>query len=321
MKGSIYLIHPGEVHPDDNIKDWSIVKPVKESFEKFGYDAKIIVFGDYTYEQFASLPVPDGVVFFEIIAFQASKKYESYLELIKTWDTVFLNDVDTQYITCKKSAMYEILSTHDVDVPKTIVINDEDELTEERFNTLLEAAGIQYPVVVKPDFGRKASMTELCDDYKSAALAIEDIRTTKSFYCNTQKKLLGSPALVQEYVGHYPDMYVRVAVLPGYTGGFMFLTSPFEEEKFVNYNKYKFRVAFKVSEELETEVKRALSVLNVNAAVCDLLATSDGGFKISDVNCYGNLTMSVIQSGLNLYDKLSTFMDEKITQKKSNQQR
>lgn len=322
MKGLIYLIHPGDVIPGDNVNEWSIVKPVKETFEKFGYDARIIVFGDYTYEQFSALPVPDGVVFFEIITFQASKKYESYLELIKTWDTVFLHDVETQYITCKKSAMYEILSANDVDVPKTIVINGDDELTEEGFDSLLQAADIQYPVVVKPDFGRKASMTELCYNYEDACLAIEDIRSTKCYYCNEQKKMLGSPALVQEYVGHYPDLYVRVAVLPGgYTGGCMFLTAPFEEEKFVNYNKYKFRISYKVSEELESEVKRALAILNVNAALLDLLVTPEGGFKFSDINCYGNLTTMVIQSGLNLYDNLSQFMDEKITQKRLNQQR
>ena len=96
----------------------------------------------------------------------------------------------------------------------------------------------------------------------------------------------------------------------------MFLTAPFEEEKFVNYNKYKFRIAYKVSEELEAEVKRALSILNVNAALCDLLVTPDGGFKISDVNCYGNLTTMVVQSGLNLYDNLSQFIDEKIKQRR-----
>lgn len=314
MSGLIYLIHPGEVYPGDTIEEWSIVKPVKESFEKLGYEAKIIVFGNYSYDQFAALPVPDGVVFFEIITFQASKKYESYLELIKTWDTVFLHDVDTQYITCKKSAMYEILSSHGIQVPKTIVINAEDELTEEGLDSLLQAADIEYPVVVKPDFGRKASMTELCYDYESASIAIQDIRDTKRFYNGELKQMFNSPVLVQEYVGHYPDMYVRVAVLPGYTGGCMFLTAPFEEEKFVNYNKYKFRIAYKVSEELEDEVKRALAILNVNAALCDLLVTADGGFKISDVNCYGNLTTMVVQSGLNLYDNLTQFMDEKIKQ-------
>lgn len=316
MSGLIYLIHPGELIPGDDVSEWSIVKPVKESLEKFGYDARILVFGDYTYDEFASLPVPDGVIFFEIITFQAANRYSKYLDLIKTWDTVFLHDVDTQYNTCKKSAMYEILASNGVDVPKTIVIEGEDDISEERFNTLLQEADIQYPVVVKPDFGRKANMTELCHDYKNAAMAIEDIRDIKNFFCHNKKKLIGSSVLVQEYVGHFADMFVRVAVLPGYTGGCLFLTSPFEDEKFVNYNTHKFRIASRVSKELEDEVKRALSILNVHAALVDLLPTPDGGYKISDVNCYGNLTTIVIQSGLNLYDNLSEFMDNKIKQKR-----
>lgn len=316
MTDTIYIIYPGELHPEDNCSEWVSVKPVRESFSKIGYNVEVLSFGEYTYEQLTQLPVPAGVFFVDVITFYASQKYADYLEFIKTWDTVFLNGVDSQFITAKKSSMYEILSNEGIDVPKTIIVDGEQELTEEAFNLLLENADIQYPVVVKPDFGLKGTMTQLCEDYNSASLAIDDIRNTRYFYCNTAKKVIRSTALVQEYVGDYPDMFVRVTVLPGHTGGYIFLTSPYEEEKFVNYNKHKFRVAYKVDPEIESAVKNAMSILGANAACCDLLITDEGGYKITDINCCGNLTMNVVQTGLNLFDNLASFMDEKIKEKR-----
>jgi glutathione synthase/RimK-type ligase-like ATP-grasp enzyme len=92
--------------------------------------------------------------------------------------------------------------------------------------------------------------------------------------------------------------------------------SPFEEVKFVNYNKHKFRVLCKVEAELESLVRDTFSALKVNAGCCDVLIDRNG-YKITDVNCYGNLGLYIMLSGVNLFENMADYLDSKIKEKQT----
>lgn len=308
----IYIIYPGVRPSAEDCDEWFTVKPFKQTLLEKGYDVDFMCLSDYTIEQFTQLPVPAGVVFNHIISFYAKQTYAEYFEIIKSWDTVFLNDVNAQYLTSNKSIMYSVLEREDVGVPKTITIQSY-QLSEDTCNNLLQEKDINYPVVVKPAFGVRAAGTSLCYNYNDIMQTLDIIKQERNVYHTVEHKLIYPPVLVQEYINEYPDMFIRVCVLPGYVGGFVYLVSPYEQDKFATYNNHKFRVAYKVDEDLENIIKKAMAILNVNAACIDVLICKTD-YKITDINCFGNLSMNIVLSEINLYQYMVDFLDERIRQ-------
>lgn len=311
---TVYIVFPGlRPNPDDS-EEWFSVKPFKESLAKLGYKCDLICFDDYTMEEFQELPAPAAVIFNHVVTFYIAHKYAALFELIKTWDTVFLNSVDAQFNTSNKLIMYNILQKNGIDIPKTASIDGSLVLSETECVESMESLGLNYPVVIKPPHGFKGRSTFLCNDYNSIVEAVDNVRKTRFFFSRAYNTTLKSPAIIQEYINEYPDMFIRVCVMPGYIGGYISLVSPYEEEKFVNYNKHKFRVYYKLEPELERIIRKSMSVLNVTAASCDVLLSKDG-YKVTDINCFGNIAISVILSGENLFDKMTAYLDEKIKER------
>jgi glutathione synthase/RimK-type ligase-like ATP-grasp enzyme len=314
---TIYIIYPGERPLTEDCNEWFSVKPFKEALLSRGYKVEVICFDDYTLEQFNELDIPAAVIFNHIITFHISQKYAGIIDFLKTWDTVFLNDINAQYITSNKIAMYSTLSNHGISVPKSIAVNGNAVIKNDiEFESTIQNTGITYPLVVKPSHGFRGRGTSLCNDYNDVVAAIDNVRSARYYYNRSLNYHVKSPAIIQEYIGEYPDMFIRVCMTPDHIGGYIFLVSPFEEVKFVNYNKHKFRVLCKVEAELESLVRDTFSALKVNAGCCDVLIDSNG-YKITDVNCYGNLGLYIMLSGVNLFENMADYLDSKIKEKQT----
>lgn len=292
----IYIIFPGE--RDEGIENWYIVKTLKRALSKLGYQSKVICFNDYSLDQFQNIDTPIGAVYIHVFTYSMYSKYFDVIQIMNKWDTTFLISGDSHYTASNKALVYHILGSVGFSVPRTVV--DEGEGVFESLGT---------PVVVKPSHGFGGQYTSLCYNKEELAIAIA---TTKNCMFRYEKDYtVGSPTIIQEYLNYYDDLYLRVQVAGDFVCGYMGLVSPYEQKKFNNFNKHRFRIPYKVEPQVETIVRNMLKQLDISVVACDLLKTKDG-VKIIDVNSFGDYKTLDIICGINFADKIAECFDQKI---------
>lgn len=296
----VYLIFPGERRND--IESWYVVRTLSESLLLLGYRSKIICFDDYSADGFKTIKTPVAVIFIHVFTYYNYSKYYDILQIINGWNTVFLNNVYSHYSVSNKAEMYKVLEQVGIDIPKTISISEKDSIPT-----------LKFPVVVKPAYGFGGQFAKLCNNLEEVQEALSNIRYSKFQFESSYT--LNSPAVIQEYVDDYKDLYIKVQVVEDYyIGGYLGLVSPYEENKFDNFNTHKFRVAYKVEKNVEQIVRSAFKILNISVGACDLLKTNTG-YKITDINSLGGYKTFDMVNNTNFARYVASYLVNKIKKK------
>jgi len=314
MNNVVYIIFPGDRKAD--IQDWYNVRKTKAALLSKGIQSNLICFSDYTIEEFRALQEPAGVIINHVITHTCSIKYASYLNVMYRWKSVFLNDLNSHDSVSNKIRMYHILSSNNIPIPKTIPINGYSILKREDADRIVNE--FNGSVVVKPYRGFRGQYTFLCKTGQELIDNLNIIRSNKGFHYE-KTTIKNSQAVIQEYVSDYNDVFVRVFATNKHMGGFFGLVSPFEHIKFNNFNnyKYKFRVPYKMELEISSMLRKALDVLNINVAGCDIFKDNNG-YKIMDINAFGDFNAYDAICKVNFADKIvECFYNKLIAQGKA----
>lgn len=293
----VYIIFPG-IRADD-IDSWYTVKTLRAALLARNIESKVICFSDYTEEEFRKLPVPIGAVLIQVFTYSVYTKFQKLIQIMNNWKTVFVNNCTAHYNVSNKLSMYGILERNNLCGVKTIGINNYS--TIEDASPYFETLG--SPLVLKPAYGFLGRSTFLCSTQEEIITNLNSLRT--------HKDTKNSPAILQEYVRDYPDMFVRVYSTPSFMVGFLSIVPPFETVKFLNYNKYKFRIPYKVAPDLEEYVRKCLKCLSINAGACDVLIR-DNGYFLTDVNSIGDYKVFNAICNVNFGEEVVKYLYSKI---------
>lgn len=292
----VYIIFPGERLPD--IENWYIIKTLSRALYKLGYCSKVLCLDDYSPEQIKNIRPPIGAVYIHVFTYLMYNKYYEVIQTLNSWNTTFLISGNSHHTASNKALVYSRLEQAGFNVPKTLV----DPATN-----VFDSLGT--PVVVKPAHSFEGQFTSLCYSEEELNTAINATKNCKFRYEN--EYTIGAPTLVQEYLNYYDDLYIRVHVAGESLYGYMGIVSPYEDKKFNNFNKHKFRIPYNVDTTIQHMVKNMLKFLDISVVACDMLMTKDD-VKIVDVNSLGQYKTLDIIYGINFADKIAECFDQKI---------
>lgn len=300
----VYILYPGT--RTSELEDFHTAKTLKRALLKRNIGYKFICFGDYTEEEFKRLPVPAGAVFIHVFTHLSYLKYFSIIRIISEWNTVFVNSCSAHYNVSNKIRMYDIFKQNNIPVAKSFNVNSNSIISLEECSRVISE--LKSPVVLKPAFGFCGKSTFLCNTSTELVDNISKLRN------NPDTK--NSPAIIQEYINEYTDMFIRIYCTPTFMRGYLSLSSPFEEKKFLNYNKFKFRVPFKIKPELEEYIRKCLLCLNINVCGCDILL-KDGLYYLTDVNSVSNYRLlDIFYDDIDFGDEIIEYLYNQIKDQK-----
>jgi len=298
QQNNVYIIFPG--FRVQGIEEWYNVKSLKQALLCKGISSNLICLDDYTDSEFSLLPDPAGVIIIHVLTHAIITNFSFKLKVISKWNSVFLNDYSAHDSVSNKLRMYHILKQNNISIPNTIGLNGYSHISDEYIGQIFNTLG--SPLVIKPYRGFRGQHTALCYDKKDFIENLNIVRSNKKL----QYEKIGiksSLSVIQEYVKEYADMYIRIYATDTYMGGYLGLVSPFESAAFNNFNKHKFRVPYKIEPEVSILLRKTLSVLNINVAACDLLK-DDNGYKIMDINAFGDFKTYDAVCKVNFVDKI-----------------
>lgn len=294
----VYIIFPGQRVEGANER-YSVIT-IKKALAERNIKSRLICFDDYSEEEFRRLPAPAGAVFNHVFTYWAYTKYFRIIQLMNNWKTVFVNGCTAHYNVSNKLSMYNILERNNLCDVKTIGINNYSIIEDAK--PYFDMLG--NPLVLKPAYGFKGKSSFLCTTQEELITNINSLRE--------HRDTKNSPAVLQEYVGDYPDMFIRVYITPTFKAGYLSIVSPFEEVKFVNYNKYKFRVPYRVAPDLEDYVRKCLKCLNINVGTCDVLIRDSGQYFLTDVNSIGDYELLNAVCNVNFHEEVVNYLCSRI---------
>lgn len=303
----VYIIFPGL--RDEEMEGWYTVRTVSKALLQKGIKSRLICFDDYSESEFLNLPKPRGAVFIHVFTYLVYNRFNKIIQMMNNWNTVFVNSCTAHYNVSNKARMYSVLQQNGLPVAKSVNINNYSNLSEEECNRIFSELG--SPVVLKPAYGFFGIATFLCYTAEDLIKNLNILRNEPNIGKFKYSNMTGSPAVIQEYVGDYPDMFIRVYITPTYTKGFLSLVSPFEKTKFLNYNKFRFRIPYKIQPELEDYVRKCMKCLNMNVGACDVLIR-DNGFALTDVNSPGNYKVFDAICNTSFGDEIANYLYSKI---------
>jgi glutathione synthase/RimK-type ligase-like ATP-grasp enzyme len=298
MNDVVYIVFPG--YRVEGIDTWYSVEKLKVTLFNKGIQSKLICFGDYTNDEFSKLSTPLGVILIHVITHMCTVKFAHHLNVVSGWKSIFLNDFNSHDRVSNKLRMYSILNQNNIPIPKTIAINGYSILEDGDADRLIKT--FNGDIVVKPYRGFRGQHTFLCKHREELLQSINIIRSNRRLQYE-EVGIKGSQVVLQEYVREYDDLYIRIYTTNNHMGGYLGLVAPSEENKFNNFNKYRFRVPYKIEPEVRNMLYKALNVLNINVAACDLLK-DDNGYKIMDINAFGAFKTYDAVCKVNFVDKI-----------------
>jgi len=312
MNNMVYIVFPG--YRMEGINAWYSVENLRVALLNKGLQSKLICFSDYTNDEFSNLSTPLGVILIHVITHMCTVKFARHLNVVSGWKSIFLNDFNSHDGASNKLRMYYVLNKNNISIPKTISINGYSPLKEADADSLINE--FNGNVVIKPYRGFRGQHTFLCNNGRELLERLNIIRSSKQL----QFEKIGvsnSQAVLQEYVSDYNDLYIRIYATNNHMGGYLGLVAPSEENKFNNFNKYRFRVPYKIEPEVRNMLYKALNVLNINVAACDLLK-DDNGYKIMDINAFGDFKTYDAVCKVNFVDNIvECFYNKLIAQGKA----
>jgi glutathione synthase/RimK-type ligase-like ATP-grasp enzyme len=244
--------------------------------EDAGQNVELVPLNAVSVSYLQQMPTPAGCVLTDILDYSVRIKSQSQINLAQQWHTTFLNDPHTWDLTHNKLLMYQHLQSCGISVPNTVACATGQFVSKKQAEEIFDQFDGQ--AVVKPAYGWYGKNTYLVNSTDDLVDKITQIQVQHG---------VNVPIVIQEYVGNYRDIVLRVNYCRDYIGCYARIVSPFEEEKFNNDNKFKYRVPIAVPCDLKNYVLSVMQSLGVDAASCDVLI-SNNGYKITDVNTPGS---------------------------------
>lgn len=283
-----------------NPYNWYPLKNLRAAIIRHGLECKFVQFNKCPTHYLQQMGQPSGAILTDILDYSIRQQWGDQISVISKWQTTYLNDVTTWDLAHNKLKLYNFLSARGVDMPITKSGPIGSFMTMDQAEECFSTMGGK--LVVKPAYGWYGRDTFLVDSCEELIKSVSNIQV---------KRGMNVPIVIQQYVGDYPDVVLRVSFCGDYMACYTRIVSPFEDVKFNNDNKFKYRVPISMPNCLRQYVKQLKDTLKVDAASCDVLIASNG-YRLTDVNIPGSFKLHDVLFKEDFADRMITRLKQKM---------
>lgn len=291
-----FVVHRGFVNEGADVAHFD--------FAKLTLNAK----GKLLHDGVALPAAPDVAVFVQpiftipnTIAFQ---QRNDVIAKLKTFNTLFINDIDAHCNSANKSMMYGLLNKYSLEtenvipVPNTLLLEAgiEDSVVEEK----VEVVG-GYPVVLKDPLNTGGRGTFSCNN-------ITELRAAELVM---RERIKNTPILMQSYCvmsGKIIDVRVTGDSIKS-----RLVLIPADVDEFKgNISTERSYVAIKTDDTLRKIVLDTMQALSLDLARLDIFATNEG-YKVCEANSIGSILGSETAWNADVGREIASYCIQKYT--------
>jgi len=199
------------------------------------------------------------------------------IQILKSWNTLFVNDLDAHADASDKWITYNKLVNAGISMPRTCTFPirlDHDFTRQDLKDIILNIVG--EPFVVKRAMGFNGLGVELCN-------SIDDLESV----CKKIWRDYPQPLIIQEYMGYSTGMIVTVGIVGDEIFPVARVGDPTLPAFKADIYAGRLQIAYKTTPELYDMCMKAKEALGLDYVRFDMMMSEDGELKVIEVNSPG----------------------------------